>query len=628
MDPNQTTYLDSINSAADLRALPRKAIPALNREIRSFLVEKVSEHGGHLASNLGVVELTVALHRVFNTPSDRIIFDVGHQSYVHKMLTGRRDRFESLRTVGGLSGFPGRNESEYDAFGTGHSSTALSAALGFAAADKLAGRNNFTVAVVGDGAFTGGMVHEALNNCDPDMRLILILNENEMSISKNIGRFANYLARIRASGGYGDTKRNTKRFLLRLPLLGKPLYRLLRRFKRRVKNTLYGSNLFEEVGLHYMGPVDGNDYNLVERLLCSAKRQARSTVIHIKTQKGKGCAAAEHRPTEYHNIAASHGASVRFPTVFGETLTELAKENTDICAITAAMADGTGLVPFSAAYPDRFFDVGIAEGHAVTFAAGLAAAGMRPYAAIYSTFLQRAYDSLLHDVALQNLPVSIFIDRAGLAPSDGATHHGIFDVAFLSHIPNFTILTPATYGSLRAMMKDSLAIRTPLAIRYPNAAESDAVVSTYYPNGEYESYGMRADFTLADTPHAVIVTYGTTASRVLAAKEHLTALHYSVGTVLLERLTPYADVAARLYALLPPTVKTVVFLEEGIYNGGAAMLLTDAMRVMDAKNGGALRFRTLAIRDSFVSPTVPCDIYEYAGISTTDLINAVIEELS
>lgn len=626
MDREKTNYLEQINSPAELRALPKKAIPSLNREIRSFLVEKVTEHGGHLASNLGVVELSVALHRVFDTPNDRILFDVGHQSYVHKMLTGRRDRFDTLRTVGGLSGFPGRGESEYDAFGTGHSSTALSAALGFATADKLNGKETYTVAVVGDGAFTGGMVHEALNNCDRDLRLILILNENEMSISKNIGSFAKYLAKIRAGGGYGGTKRGAKRFLKHLPLIGKPIYKLLTGLKRRIKYLLYGSNYFEEMGWHYMGPVDGNDYELVERILQSAKEENRCTVIHLKTQKGKGYEKAETEPTAYHNVAAEKSCRERFPTVFGQTLTELANNEKDICAITAAMAEGTGLSVFREAHPDRFFDVGIAEPHALTFAAGLAAAGQHPYVGIYSTFLQRGYDSLIHDIALQDLPVRIFIDRAGLAPSDGATHHGIFDVAFLSHIPRMSILAPATFGSLRAMMKDSLTVSSPLAVRYPNAAEDERVAAAFYPQGDYEGYGVRADFSFEDAPEAVVVSFGTTVSRALAAKEHLTALGYRVGTVLVERLNPYADIAAEIYRLLPPTVKSVIFLEEGIYHGGASMLLTSALSAVDTH--GALRFRTLAIRDDFVTPTTPCDIYEYAGISKTDVINTVIEELS
>ena len=375
-----------------------------------------------------------------------------------------------------------------------------------------------------------------------------------------------------------------------------------------------------------MGPVDGNDYDLVERILQSAKEEKRCTVIHLKTQKGKGYEKAESQPTAYHNVAAGNPCKERFSTVFGNTLTELAKAEGDVCAITAAMAEGTGLSTFREAYPDRFFDVGIAEPHAITFAGGLCAAGMRPYVGLYSTFLQRGYDNLVHDMALQNLPVRIFIDRAGLAPADGATHHGIFDVAFLSHIPHMSILSPATFGSFRAMIKDSLTATAPLAVRYPNAAEDERVGRVFYPMGDYSNYGVRADFSFEDAPEAVVVSFGTTVSRALDAKEHLTALNYRVGTVLVERLTPCKEIATEIYRLLPPTVKSVIFLEEGIYHGGAAMLLKDALSAVDTH--GALRFRTLAIRDDFVTPTTPCDIYEYAGISKTDVINTVIEELS
>ena len=461
-------YLSGIDSPEDLKALSPEELEPLAEEIRSFLIYHVLENGGHLASNLGVVELSLAIHRVFSTPTDHVIFDVGHQSYIHKLITGRRDRFDTLRQSGGLSGFPKRSESPHDCFGTGHSSTSLSAALGFAQSDRLSGSNAYTVCVLGDGAYTGGMIHEALNNCRRDLRLIIIINENEMSISKNIGRFAKTLSHLRSTRGYFRTKNATTSFLGHIPLIGRKLVIFIRRIKMAIKSILYSSNYFENLGLYYLGPVDGNDEAAVERLLQEAKATKHSCVIHLKTQKGKGYAPAETTPSQFHGVSPNKTSvpdGNSFSREMGEHLTKLAEKDKKICAITAAMADGTGLVHFKDAYPDRFFDVGIAEEHAVTFAAGLAANGYRPVVAIYSTFLQRAYDNIIHDVALQGLPVVFCIDRAGLNSADGATHHGIFDVSFLSHIPNLKLYTPITREGLRRSLEAALADGAPCAIR-------------------------------------------------------------------------------------------------------------------------------------------------------------------
>ncbi len=608
--------LSQINSPADLRLLPEADMPALAREIRAFLIERIPQSGGHLASNLGIVELTLALHREFDTPTDHLIFDVGHQSYVHKLLTGRRDLFDTLRTPGGLSGFTRREESEYDVFGAGHSSTSLSAALGFARADRLQGRENYTVAVVGDGAYTGGMIHEALNNCSPDLRLILILNENEMSISRNIGGFARYIARIRNSRGYSQAKGVTQRILQHIPLIGKPILALLRAVKQAIKNKLYSSNYFEEMGLYYLGPADGNDYEKVARLLRRAKKQGESVILHLKTTKGKGYAPAEEHPENYHNIRKGE-LHDGFSETAGKTLTALGEQDARVCAITAAMREGTGLSSFFEAHPARAFDVGIAEEHALTFAAGLAAEGMKPYMAVYSTFLQRAYDNILHDIALQNLPVRILIDRAGLAGADGATHHGIFDVAFLSHIPQLRLLAPATLGSLRAMLKDSLAAEGPLAIRYQNLADSEQVNAAFYPNGDYEGYGVRAE--LADPAayaDGVILTYGTRmAKTALAAASALRAEGKRVGVILLETLKPYDATAAALLPLLPSSGR-ILFLEEGIRDGGAGVILGDRLQALTA-----LPYTVLAIRDHFAAPLTEVDLDAYCGISTQDVLN-------
>lgn len=618
--------LDTIEFPLDLRALPPSDMPALCEEIRAFLVENVERTGGHLASNLGVVELSVALHRVFNTPRDRVIFDVGHQSYVHKILTGRRGQFPALRQPGGLSGFTSRKESEYDPFGAGHSSTALSAALGFAEAERLSHGDAYTVAVIGDGAFTGGMVHEALNNIDRDLPLIVVLNENEMSISRNTGAFARYIARMRASAGYLTTKQKLSWFLERLPLIGRPIYRALQWTKEKTKRRLLRGNYFEGLGLFYLGPIDGNDYARVERALYQAKRRRGAVLVHIKTEKGHGYEPAVRDPQSYHHVgaggAAAHDEGARFPSVLGAELTERAKGDDRICAITAATGFGCGLDPFAKAHPSRFFDVGIAEEHAVTFAAGLAANGMLPCFTVYSSFLQRAYDNVLHDVALQNLPVKLFVDRAGLAAADGATHHGIFDVSFLSGIPNMHLFAPACFGSLRAITGAVLALPCPVAVRYPNAEEDGRVAKIFYPDGDFECFGVRADFAAGQAPKNVVIAFGCAVSRALDAADAARAKGLPCGVILVEALKPY-DVCAE--AVLPylTGARRVIFFEEGIASGGAAASLLLALREKDANS--AFETRVLAIRDHFVAPSEPCDLYRFAGVSAEDILSALVE---
>ncbi len=605
-----------IDTPEDLRALPETELPALAREIRAFLLEKIPVSGGHLASNLGVVELTLALHRIFDTPNDRIIFDVGHQSYVHKLLTGRRREFDTLRTPGGLSGFTRRAESEYDPFGAGHSSTSLSAALGFAYADRMEGKDNFTVAVVGDGAYTGGMIHEALNNVERDMRLIVVLNENEMSISRNIGGFARYIARIRNSRNYRRAKKLTITALRHLPLIGRPLFRLFRGIKQMLKNHLYSSNYFEELGLYYFGPVDGNDYEAVSYLLQKAKEQNESVILHIRTQKGKGYAPAEERPDIYHSVYTGYTAGETFPETAGETLLSLAEEDPHVVAVTAAMREGTGLSEFFRRFPGRAFDVGIAEEHALTFAAGLAAAGEKPYVAVYSTFLQRAYDSLIHDIALQGLPVRILVDRAGLAGADGPTHHGIFDVSFLSVIPGMTLYAPATRAGLRAVLRDTQDAASPVAVRYENRTDIPEVLSRFYPEGDFSAYGVRPDYrTPEEACDGVILTYGAIISEALSAAAVLRAEGKKIGVLLLEMLAPYDALAARVQPLLPKGAP-LLFLEEGVYDGGAGMLLYDRLR----ERGVDGRMRVLAIRGNFACPDTPVPLRSYCHIAAEDVI--------
>jgi len=596
--PIETSYLKDIHTPADLRALPDEAIPALCREIRAELVRTVTKNGGHLASNLGAVELSVAMHRVFDCPRDHIIFDVGHQSYVHKMLTGRYERFDTLRRGGGISGFTKRSESEYDCFGAGHSSTSLSAALGFAQADRMAGSDAYTVAVVGDGAFTGGMIHEALNNVSRDLRLIILLNENEMSISKNIGRFATHMARLRRKSGYFKTKHTTSRVIKKIPLVGKGLFCAVRDIKKAFKNAMYGSNYFEDIGLYYLGPVDGNDYQAVEALLTEAKKLGESVVIHLKTRKGCGYEPAETDPGYYHGMApAGRVQEENFSHRLGSILVKLGEADDRICAITASMSEGTGVECFREAYPNRFYDVGIAEEHALTFAAGLAANGYKPVTAIYSSFMQRGYDQIVHDIALQDLPVLMCIDRAGLNRADGATHHGMFDVSFLSSIPNVTVYTPASFAVLELSVRKALAEGKPAAIRYPNAGECARVLEEFYPNGAPEAVGVRASYTLADDVQAVIAVHGAMASEALAARDLLIEQGIRTGVLLTEYVRPYGKLADEILGLLPAGVP-VVLAEEEIRAGGFGMMLSDALRRHPRFDGRELS--VVAVEDNFV----------------------------
>ena len=605
------SFLNNPDLLSDLKKISPKEADALAKELREFLIESTKKTGGHLASSLGVVELSIALHKVFSTPHDRIIWDVGHQSYVHKLLTGRGRDFDKLRIPGGISGFPKRGESEHDAYGAGHSSTSLSAALGFATADKLSGRDNYTIAVIGDGAFTGGLVHEALNNLEKDLRLIIILNENEMSISKNIGGVARYIAKIRSRRGYLRSKTLTHRILSHIPLIGKGLIRLMRATKKKIKNALYGSNYYEDMGLYYLGPVDGNDFEKVETLLEEAKRSCQSTVIHIKTVKGKGYPEAENDPNRYHSVSPEGSESRKnFSQALGEILLDLAKQEPDLVAITAAMEDGCGLFPFAEAYRDRFFDVGIAEEHALIFAAGLSLGGKKPIVPIYSSFLQRAYDSILHDVALQKIPMVVPIDRASLAASDGPTHHGIYDVAFLSTIPEIEIYAPTTFASLAHYIKEGLSSSVATFVRYPNSGELCD-----------ERFKRISDTILADfdsAPDGYLLTYSHGIVEALRAKKLLKERGFTLGIIALEKLKPLP--IDEILAALGKD-KPIVFLEEGIRTGGVGMALYDTIHTAPTMQNRA--YTTLAI-DTFGEGKWGESLYKTLGISAEDVVRVLL----
>ena len=511
--------LDKINSPNDLKKLSLNEANTLCGDIRKFLVEKVSKTGGHLASNLGAVELTVALHRSLDMEKDKIVWDVGHQSYVHKILTGRKDGFDKLRNADGISGFPKTDESDTDAFNTGHSSTSISAAIGLAVANKLQNKEGYVVAVIGDGAMTGGMAYEALNHAGSlQIPMIIILNDNGIAISPSVGLLSAQFNKMRKSPLYFSFKRNVKRSVIKIPLIGKPLEKSFAYVKNALKRVFVKDGMFESLGVKYMGPADGHNIEELELLINEAKKSKELTVIHIQTQKGKGYAPAEERPDIFHGVPAfnpetgevAESSEKTFSDVFGEALVELAEKNDKIVGITAAMPDGTGMKQFSEKFPERFFDVGIAEEHAVTFSAGLAKNGILPIFAVYSTFLQRGYDQLIHDVALQNLHCIFAVDRAGIVGKDGETHQGVFDLSYFSHIPNLTVMAPSDGEELKKMLE--LAVNGcdgPVAIRYPRGkAESD------YPLDKIESGKGRV---LKDGKDAVLVAIGSSVKDAMEA---------------------------------------------------------------------------------------------------------------
>ena len=472
-------YLDRINEANDIKKIEPEAYDALASEIRSFIIESVSEHGGHLASNLGVVELTMALHLCMDFPNDKLIWDVGHQAYTHKLLTGRKEDFSGLRTFGGMSGFPKHKESPCDAFDTGHSSTSISAALGYARARDLKGEDRTVVAVIGDGSLTGGMAYEALNNVSHlKSNMIIVLNDNKMSISENVGGLSKHLTALRTRESYMDFKMDVEKKLKQIPHVGDSVARSVKKSKDSIRQLFVKGGFFEDFGIKYIGPIDGHDIKEMVRVLNALKRLNEPVVMHVVTQKGRGYVPAEQNPSAFHGVGSFDIAtgeslaskSLTYTSVFSKTICRLGKAHPDVVTICAAMPDGTGLTAFKKHFPGRFFDVGIAEQHAVTFAAGLAAGGMHPFVAVYSSFLQRAYDQIIHDVCIQNLPVVFCVDRAGLVGADGETHQGIFDLSYLSMIPNMTVCAPKNKYELYDILYFAYQYHGPIAIRYPRGS--------------------------------------------------------------------------------------------------------------------------------------------------------------
>ena len=505
--------LERIQKTNDIKKLNWDELEVLSAEIRQFLVEKISKTGGHLASNLGVVELTVAMHLAFSLPKDKMIWDVGHQSYTHKILTGRKEGFDSLRQYGGMSGFPKRKESDCDAFDTGHSSTSISAGLGYVEAREILGENYKVVSVIGDGSLTGGMAYEALNNAAHlKSNFIIVLNDNNMSISENVGGMSMYLNGLRTAHFYNDLKKGVTNTLNKIPGVGESLVSKIRKTKNSIKQLFVPGMLFEDMGITYLGPVDGHDIKKLYRTFKEAQKMEHAVLVHVLTQKGRGYAPAEQSPSKFHgvspfNLETGKTSEVKktdtYTDVFGKIMCQLGEKEPKLIGITAAMKDGTGLSAFQKCYPERFFDVGIAEQHAVTFAGGLAAAGLKPVFAVYSAFLQRGYDQIVHDICMQNLPVIFAIDRAGLVGNDGETHQGVYDIAYLGHIPNMTILAPKNRWELEDMMAFAVAHNGPIAIRYPRGAVYEGLETYRDPIslGKSEAIYQESDIAILSVGH-------------------------------------------------------------------------------------------------------------------------------
>jgi 1-deoxy-D-xylulose-5-phosphate synthase len=608
--------LKAINTPDDLRHLERKQLPQLANELRQFLIESVSKTGGHLSSNLGTVELTVALHYVFNTPHDKLVWDVGHQTYTHKILTGRREAMKSLRMAGGISGFPKRSESAYDAFGTGHSSTSISAALGMAVAAKLAGSDSRSVAVIGDGAMTGGMAFEALNNAGAmNANLLVVLNDNDMSISSPVGALNNYLAKLISGGFYTAMRRGSEKVLKGMP----PVLEFAKRAEEHVKGMVTPGTLFEEFGFNYIGPIDGHDLDVLVTTLNNIRHLEGPQFLHVVTQKGKGYAHAEEDCVLYHGVGKfdpvngiepkAAGKST-YTQVFGDWLCDMAEQDERLLGITPAMCEGSGMVEFARKFPLRYFDVGIAEQHALTFAAGLACEGMKPVVAIYSTFLQRAYDQLIHDIPIQNLPVVLAIDRGGLVGADGATHAGCFDLSFLRCIPNMTVMTPADENECRQLLTTAFNLDTPSAVRYPRGSgpgvvQDKKMQSLPIGKGEIRRAGEKV----------AILAFGSMLAPALGAAQQLNA------TVANMRFVKPLD--KELVLQLARQHLLLVTVEENTVQGGAGSAVAECLQ----QHGVIVPLLHLGLPDSFLEQGDPAQLLADCGLDTTGIATAVRRKL-
>lgn len=613
--------LEKICNPNDIKNLSDEELTILAEEIRAFLIDKISVNGGHLASNLGVVELTMALHLFLDFPEDKLIWDVGHQSYTHKVLTGRRDGFDGLRKYGGISGFPKTNESNCDCFNTGHSSTSISAGLGYALAREIKGENNKIVSVIGDGALTGGMAFEALNNTSRlRSNFIIILNDNNMSISENVGGLSKHLNEVRNAEAYLDLKTGVIKYLNRIPIYGEKIISSIRKTKSGIKQMVMPGMFFEDLGVNYMGPVDGHDINKMLRLLREAAKIDGPVLLHVITQKGRGYEPAERHPARFHGaepfqidtgIPAHKRVKANYTDVFSTVMRKLGDRDDKVVAITAAMADGTGLKRFHNMFPDKFFDVGIAEEHAVTFAAGLAAAGLKPIFAVYSSFLQRAYDQILHDVCIQNLPVVFAIDRAGLVGSDGETHQGIFDISYLSSIPNMTLMAPKNKWELSDMIKYAVNFQTPIAIRYPRGEAYDGLQEFRAPVEYGKSEIIYDEYDIA------LFAYGSMVRTAVEVRNDLKARGYNCSLINARFAKPL-DTA--LLDELAKDHKLIVTMEENVYNGGFG----EHVRSYLTETNSSLKIINIAISDEYVEHGNVDILRKEVGIDKDTIVKKIL----
>ena len=617
--------LDTINTPDDLRALDRAQLPQLASELREFLVESVSKTGGHLSSNLGTVELTIALHYIYDTPEDKLVWDVGHQTYVHKILTGRREAMSHLRMAGGISGFPKRDESPYDTFGTGHSSTSISAALGMAVAAQLQGSERRAVAIIGDGAMSGGMAFEALNNAGAmDANLLVILNDNDMSISRPVGALNNYLARLMSGRFYAAARRASEKVLKGMP----PVLEFAKRAEEHVKGMVTPSTLFEEFGFNYIGPIDGHDMNVLLDTLSNIRKLSGPQFLHIVTQKGKGYALAEEDCLLYHGVSkfdrtqgivpkpaqGNVEGQVARPTytqVFAQWLCDMAERDERVVGITPAMCEGSGLTEFAGRFPDRYFDVGIAEQHALTFAAGLACDGYKPVVAIYSTFLQRAYDQLIHDIAIQHLPVVLAIDRGGLVGADGATHAGSFDLSYLRCIPNMTVMAPADENECRQMLYTAMQLNTPSAVRYPRGTGPGVAI-----NPEMSALPIGKGELRREGKRVAILAFGSMLAPALVAGEQLDA------TVANMRFVKPLD--AGLVLRLAREHELLVTVEENTVQGGAGSAVAEFLQLQ----GIIIPMLQLGLPDQFIEQGDHAQMLADCGLDANGLIRMIKNKLT
>lgn len=612
--------IDEIKNPKDLKKLNIEEKEILAEEIREEMIDIVSKTGGHLASNLGVVELTIALHSVFNMPKDKIVWDVGHQTYVHKMLTGRRNKMASLRQLNGIAGFPKGKESEYDSFNTGHSSTSISAALGMARAGDLEGKDNHVISVIGDGALTGGMALEALDDAgNSQTRLIVVLNDNEMSISKNVGGISRFLTKIRTKKFYKKSNNFIRKILEKVPRFGPFVIRFARKIKYSIKQLMIPNMFFEDLGFKYLGPVDGHDIERLEWILNLAKKEKEPVVVHVITKKGKGYKPAEENPDRFHATASFEKETGNpkkekqkdYSEVFGDTLVKLAKENEKIVAVTAAMADGTGLTKFKSIYPERFFDVGIAEGHALCMAAGMAKEGLIPIVPIYSSFYQRAFDQVIHDICLQNLPVVMCVDRAGVVGQDGETHQGIFDLSFFSMIPNIIVMAPKNFKELEDMLTFAITLNKPVVIRYPRGKEDNQMINTNMPI----EFGKAE--VLKEGKDLSIIAIGRMVSKAIKVSNELEKEGKSVEIINCRFLKPF-DKETILDSI--KKTKNVVTIEDNILKGGLA---SEVETLLVENNLENIHMQSYGWKDSFVEHGSVEELEEKYGLDVESIINNI-----